>query len=76
MPKKSKMLVYDGMAEEFRKEFRDGRVVVLKRGIVTKVDDDIFEYLKSCRKKNNLAIVNGIETNYAKKLKERVLKEG
>ncbi len=75
MPKKLKRVVYYGPAKEFRKEFRDGRVVVIPKNTAVPVDDDIFEILMNGKKTNHLAPVLDIQDKYHKKLTDRLIRE-
>ena len=65
-----KGIIYDGPAEEFVKIFRDGREVRLLKGIPTYVDDDIFNYLISTKKKNNLAAVTDFKKHFLRERKK------
>jgi len=76
MPKTLKRVVYDGYAEEYRREFSDGTKIVLKRGIVTIVPDGVHAALMNGKKKAHIANVIGIEDNHQRKMKDRLIREG
>ena len=76
MPKSLKRVVYDGYAEEYVREFSNGKKIVLKKGMVTIVSEDIHKILMDSKKKAHIVNVVGIEDNYHRKLKDRMLREG
>ena len=76
MPKSLKRVVYDGNAEEYVREFSNGKKIVLKKGMVTTVPEDIHKVLMDGRKKAHIVNVVGIEDNYRRKLKDRLIREG
>jgi len=76
MPKKINKVIYNGDAEELRIDFGD-KNLVLKKGIVTTIkDEQIYQHLISGKKKMDILDVKGVEDNHARKMKERLLKEG
>lgn len=76
MPKTLKRVVYDGYAEEYVREFSNGTKLVLKRGMVTTVPEDIHAILMDGKKTAHIVNVIGIEDNHMRKLKDRLLREG
>ena len=76
MPKSLKRVVYDGYAKEYIREFNNGDKIVLKRGVVTIVSDDVHKVLMDGRRKSHIVNVVGIEDKYHKKMSDRMIREG
>ena len=76
MPKKVNRVVYGGNAEELRIDFGDKKIA-LKKGVVSIIKDpQIYQHLMDSKKTLHITDVTGIEDNYARKMKERLIKEG
>lgn len=69
-----KRMVYDGISDKQIINM-GSKKVVLKYGVATIVDDDVFEYLMDCRKRLNVHPVLEIEKSLKNRLKDRVIKE-
>lgn len=64
-----RFVVYDGMAETFQRTFDDGTIVMLRRGVVTGVSDEIFKILWDSRKKNRINEVISMDKSAIRCLK-------
>jgi len=53
--------VYYGYSDRFERHFDDGKFILLKKGIVTAVSDEISSILDDCKQRNEVTEVTGID---------------
>lgn len=66
-----KMVVYVGEGD-YERQFDDGKKIVLKKGVVTPVTDEMFLILKDNR---HVHEIKGIQTIRGKSFKEKIIRE-